>query len=286
MLTARIMTDNTPRRGLKTAFDPEQQVPEAATGGIMQMIFGSSPFVPGPVTTSRSRGRQAIDLDEAGVYDMDTGVTLSPADVKEVRERMARPVGTGLGRSVEVTLDVPPPYEDEPEVPGEPQVARGRVESPTLETVVETVEEEETDDPISDPHEARETVMAEETVIHWTATGSVMQTSEKADTTDPEAPPPAEQAGGKDPESDSSDLFSFSDSDEERPQAEAKQEQDSPAPVEPALDPNSDAFNLQEFLRRQRERRGSVARLTATLAGGGGSGGTGHGRSTGAGAGG
>jgi hypothetical protein len=164
MLTARIMTDNTPRRGLETSLDPEQ-VPEVATGGLMQMIFGSSPFVPGPVTRSRSRGRQAIDLDEAGVYDADMGVTLSPADVKEVRARMARPVGTGLRRSDEVTLDVPPPHKDEPEVPGEPQVARGRVKSPTLETVVETVEEDEADDPTSDPQEERKTAMEAESVI-------------------------------------------------------------------------------------------------------------------------
>jgi hypothetical protein len=179
------------------------------------MIFGSSPFVPGPVTRSRSRGRQAINLDEAGVYDMDTGVTLSRADVKEVRARMARPVGTGLRRSDDVTLDVPPPHEDEPEVPGEPQVARGRVESPTLETVVETVEEDEADDPISDPQEKRETTQEAETVIDWTATSPAMQTSETAGTADPEDPPPAEQAEGKDPESDSSDSFSFSDPDEE-----------------------------------------------------------------------
>jgi hypothetical protein len=51
MLTARIMTDNTPRRGLETLLDPEQ-VPEVATGGLMQMIFGSSPFAQGPVTRS------------------------------------------------------------------------------------------------------------------------------------------------------------------------------------------------------------------------------------------
>jgi hypothetical protein len=49
MLTARIMTDNTPRRGLETPIDPEQG-PGVTTGGFMDMILRRSPFATGVMT--------------------------------------------------------------------------------------------------------------------------------------------------------------------------------------------------------------------------------------------
>jgi hypothetical protein len=290
MLTARIMTD-TPRRGLETSFDPKQG-PRETTGGIMDMIFGRSPFAPGPMTRARSREYSGLFFptidpplgqpeEDGGVYDpADSGTMFLPADICTVRERMSRPPWTGLKRSADVTLDVPPPREDEPE---EPEVVRG-VESPTLKTVVETVEED-TDDSISDPTEARETVMEEETVPEWAATGPATQTSEAIDTTDPEELPPAEDAGGMHPEPDGSDSYNFDDSDEERPQEndpqdeeEPPQEDDSSAPAVPAPAPQADDYDIHELLCRQRERReeAEVARPMAELAGGGGSGGSGR----------
>ncbi len=109
----------------------------------MLMILHSSPFATGVMTRARSREYSGwtfpnIDRplgqpdDEGGMIDYESGMAFSPADLRAVSERMTRPLGTGLKRSEDVTLDVPP-CKDEPE---EPEVIRG-VESPTLETVVE-----------------------------------------------------------------------------------------------------------------------------------------------------
>jgi hypothetical protein len=123
------------------------------------------------------------------MIEYETGMVLSPADMKAVSERMSRPLGTGLKRSRDVTLDVPPPHEDEPEEPEE--VVRG-VESNTLKTV-----EEETDDPISDPcSAARETVIEVETVTEEAATGPATDTAEATSPTEPEVPSPVKEAGG------------------------------------------------------------------------------------------
>ncbi len=54
MLTARIMTDNTPRHGFETPIASEQG-PGETTGGIMDMIFRRSPFASGVMTRARSR---------------------------------------------------------------------------------------------------------------------------------------------------------------------------------------------------------------------------------------
>ncbi len=102
-------------------------------------------------------------------------------------------MGTGLKRSGDVTLDVPPPHEDELE---EPEIVRG-VESPTLKTVMV-----ETDDPILDPSVARETVMevetvteekAVKTVTEEAAAGPATETATAAAPMEPEVPIPVKK---------------------------------------------------------------------------------------------
>ncbi len=105
MLTARIITDNTPRRGLETPIDPEQGSGETTGGFMMEMmILRRSPFATGVMTRARSRERSGwtfptIDPplvgqpEEEAIYDMDSGVMFSPADIRAAQAVMTRPLG-------------------------------------------------------------------------------------------------------------------------------------------------------------------------------------------------
>jgi hypothetical protein len=92
MLTARIMTDNTPGRGLETPIDSEQGPDETTGGGFMEMILRRSPFATGVMTRAKpmvylDRTGPTIDPllrqpEEEAIYDMETGMMFLPPDVR------------------------------------------------------------------------------------------------------------------------------------------------------------------------------------------------------------
>ncbi len=159
-----------------------------------------------------------------------------------------------------MTLDVPPPHDNEPK---EPEDVEGW-ETPTHNLFEDPVEEKTvTIDPISCTSPVVETVTEE------AATGPATDTAEATAPMDPRVPPPNNVPGGMHP-----GPYSFSDGEEEdapAPAARQMRRSRTVLPVPAPLDDPVDDPQDNPIFRRLRER------LVAWYAGSGGGGGTGRG---------